>query len=152
MTYLHHGHSSRGSRWAFLAPLDIGADGDPYLDRLRIIQTPLLGLYLHHIHRADREPDPHDHPWAFISLVLCGYYREHVWPDKHDPDFMIIRHRLRWSLRTIRRDSAHMITEVSGPLWTLVLTGRKRGSWGFWRGGQLIPWTEYSYASDQEQP
>jgi hypothetical protein len=31
-------------RWATLSGLDIGADGD--------VQTPLFGLYLHHIHRA----------------------------------------------------------------------------------------------------
>jgi hypothetical protein len=27
-------------RWAILSGIDVGADGDPYLDRLRLIQTP----------------------------------------------------------------------------------------------------------------
>lgn len=62
-------------RWALLSALDVG-DPDPYLDRLRLVQTPLFGLYLHHIHRPDREPDPHDHPWWFASLVLTGPRRE----------------------------------------------------------------------------
>ena len=87
-------------RWAFLSGLDIGAGGDPYLDRLRIIQTPWFGLYLHHIHRPDREPDPHDHPWWFASLVLTGWYEEELWHDKHQPLRMIRRERGRGSLRS----------------------------------------------------
>jgi hypothetical protein len=41
-------------RWALFTGLDIGADGDPWLDRLRLIQTPLFGIYLHHIQKAHR--------------------------------------------------------------------------------------------------
>jgi hypothetical protein len=130
-------------RWAFLSGLDIGADGDPYLDRLRIIQTPLFGIYLHHIHRPDREPDPHDHPWWFASLVLAGWYEETVWADKRDGGKWIRRERPRGSARRISRRSAHRITGTCGPLWTLVLTGPKRSGWGFWRDGRYVPWRQY---------
>lgn len=135
--------SSANGRWALLSALDVGADGDPYLDRLRIVQTPLFGLYLHHIHRADREPFPHDHPWWFASLVLTGSYSETVWPDKRNPCGHVIRERRRGSLRTIGFNAAHRITATSGPLWTLVLTGPKRAEWGFWPGGRFVPWREY---------
>lgn len=130
-------------RWAFLSALDIGADGDPYLDRLRIIQTPWFGIYLHHIHRPDREPDPHDHPWNFASMVLAGWYEELVWADKRDAASWIRRDRPRWSLRRITRNGAHRITGTSGPLWTLVLTGPKVAEWGFWPRGRFVPWREY---------
>jgi hypothetical protein len=130
-------------RWALLAGLDVGADGDPYLDRLRIVQTPWLGVYLHHIHRPDRDRDPHDHPWAFASLVLCGGYQETVWPDKRRHDRMFARIRGRFSLATLDRDAAHIITAIKGPLWTLVLTGPRRGDWGFWELGKFVPWREY---------
>jgi len=133
-------------RWALLSGLDIGADGDPYLDRLRIVQTPLFGVYLHHIHRPDREPDPHDHPWWFASLVLTGGYQEKVWPDKRDPAVSAWRIRKRWSLRSIDRNAAHIIKSTAGPLWTLVLTGPKRGDWGFWTNGLFTNWREYVYA------
>jgi hypothetical protein len=142
------GKRGNESRWALLSALDVGADGDPYLDRLRIVQTPLFGLYLHHIHRADIELDPHDHPWWFASLVLTGAYQELVWPDKRDPLRADVRHRRRWSLRCIGLGGAHIIETVSGPLWTLVLTGPKRSGWGFWRSGQFTPWREYQYAED----
>jgi hypothetical protein len=70
----------RNPRWTLLAGEDMGRDSDPYLDRLRIVGTPQFSLYLHHIHRPDEEPDPHDHPWWFASLVLAGWYEETVWP------------------------------------------------------------------------
>ncbi len=43
-------------RWVQLGGLDIGAGGDPYLDRLAIIKTPFGGLYVNHIYRPGREP------------------------------------------------------------------------------------------------
>jgi hypothetical protein len=133
------------NRWALLSGLDIGADGDPYLDRLRIIQTPLFGVYLHHIHRPDRDPDPHDHPWWFASLVLTGSYEETVWPDKRGPRGEYrLRSRHPWSLRHVARRSAHIITNVRGPLWTLVLTGPSRGEWGFWTQRGYVPWRQYA--------
>lgn len=135
-------------RWAVLSGLDIGADGDPYLDRLRIVQTPLFGIYLHHIHRPDREPDPHDHPWWFASLVLTGEYAEFVLPDKRCHRRTITRRRRRWSLRCLSRRSAHKVYHVSGPLWTLVVTGPKRGDWGFWNGPRFIPWRDYLNATE----
>jgi hypothetical protein len=133
-------------RWKLLNARDFGTIEDPYLDRLRIVQTPLFGIYLHHIHRADKDPDPHDHPWGFFSLVLSGWYTEHVWLDKRNavnPRWHTTRHRERWSLRMLRRRSAHIITEIGAPLWTLVITGPDRDEWGFWTQAGYVPWREY---------
>jgi hypothetical protein len=138
------GNAGGERRWAFMEGLDIGADGDPYLDRLRIVQTPWASLYLHHIHRPDRDHDPHDHPWAFISLVLAGGYTELAWRDKERPSSFRTRERRRWSVARTRRSSAHVITGIEGPLWTLVITGPRRAEWGFWRLGEFIPWREYT--------
>jgi hypothetical protein len=123
--------------------MDIGADNDPYLDRLRIIQTPWFGWYLHHIHREDRESAPHDHPWWFISIILAGAYWEDVFDDKTDTHRRS-RYRGRFSIRTLRRKQAHMITQAYGPLWTMVFTGRRSSDWGFYPNGQFVPWQEYS--------
>jgi hypothetical protein len=129
--------------WSFMSGFDIGAEDDPYLDRLCIVRTPLFSVYLHHIHRRDTDPDPHDHPWWFTSLVLCGGYEEIIWPDKRQPERMLTRYRRRFSLASTDRDAAHMITSVEGELWTLVFAGPRRGEWGFWVNGQLAPWREY---------
>lgn len=135
-------------RWGLLTGIDIGADGDPYLDRLRLVETPWFSVFLHHIHRADVERDPHDHPWAFASLVLCGGYREQVWPDKRQAcaglGGYIVRVRRRGSLRFLGRDAAHIIKEVTGPLWTLVVTGPDTDDeWGFYVNGRYVGWRDY---------
>lgn len=132
-----------GARWAFMEGLDVGTDGDPYLDRLRLVQTPWFGIYLHHIHRPDIDADPHDHPWGFASLVIAGGYREAVWPDKHNLGRCVIRERPRWSLQRLGRGAAHIITHTDGTLWTLVLVGRRRGDWGFWTRSGFVGWREY---------
>jgi hypothetical protein len=130
-------------RWAFLEGFDIGIEGDPYLDRLRIVQTPWFGVYLHHIHRPDRDRHPHDHPWPFASVILAGYYRERVWPDKRDPGRSVLRHRTRWTAGRMSRGAAHIIEKIEGPLWTLVFTGPRRAEWGFWVDGEFTSWRDY---------
>jgi hypothetical protein len=134
-----------------MGAMDIGADGDPYLDRLKLIKTPLFSVYLHHIHRQDIETDPHDHPWdMFFSIPICGSYVERHWPDKHDPERCRIRHRRRWSIARTSRRAAHMIDAVTGPLWTVVfIFGRDHDGWGFWRDGAYIPFEEYEYAQPE---
>lgn len=133
----------RSPRWAFMQGFDIGTEGDPYLDRLRIVQTPWFGIYLHHIHRPDVDRDPHDHPWTFASLVLAGSYEEKVWPDKRCSQTYRTRTRRRWTVRTTRLRSAHMITSIDGMLWTLVITGPRVHHWGFWTPDGFTEWEKY---------
>jgi len=153
-------------RWGLLSGIDIGADGDPYLDRLRLIETPWFAVFLHHIHRPDKDPDPHDHPWWFASVVISGQYVDEFWPDKRRPDISYHRHHGRGMPRFLNRKAAHLITAIDGPLWTLVVTGRSHGSesWGFWvpidsQRSRGIQWrvyisanwvAEYAAAEDRE--
>jgi hypothetical protein len=140
-------------RWGVLSGIDIGADGDPYLDRLRLAETPWFAVFLHHIHRPDKDPDPHDHPWAFASLVLAGSYIERVWPDKRNPHLRRLRVRERFTFGTMSRDAAHIIKSIDGPLWTLVVTGPSHGgeSWGFWVRGKGVQWRVYISANGGEE-
>jgi hypothetical protein len=79
-------------RWGWMNPVDIGRKEDPYVDRLELIKTPAGGIYLHHIHREDIEPDPHDHPYAWCwSYIPAGSYLELFWPDKHRPEHSYYR-------------------------------------------------------------
>jgi hypothetical protein len=119
----------------------------PYLDRLRLVQTPLFGVFLHRIHLPDLDHDPHDHPWAFWSLILSGGYVEQVWAGKnpgwrHDVHSLRF-HRRRGSLHKMPVNRAHKITEVEGELWTLVITGRRCRNWGFWTMDGPVPWRDY---------
>jgi hypothetical protein len=143
-------------RWALMEGFQVAKNGSPYLDRLRLIQTPLFGVYLHRIHRPDADRDPHDHPWWFASLVLSGGYHELVWDHPENigrlpyGEDTTLRERNRWSLRTIRRSHAHKITAVRGQLWTLVLTGPRRSSWGFWTDRGFADWRDYLKVQDED--
>lgn len=97
-------------------------EGDPYMCRYRLLRLPAFRIFLHHILRSDEENELHDHPWAFVSLILWSGYLE-VLPDRRRLVRAgdIIRHRATDSHRLILRR----------PAWTLVfVTGRKR-LWGF---------------------
>lgn len=136
----------KSPQWAFMSRMRIVQPGvGLYLDRLRLVATPWFGIYVHHIVAPDRDQDPHDHPWRFGSLVLKGWYNEelhpipHVMPLKKEP----WRYR-RWSWHTMPREQAHRIVELSpGGVWTLVLVGRRRGTWGFFTPFGFVDWKEY---------
>lgn len=122
--------------WAFLRGEQILVNELDYLDRLQIIRTPLFGVYLHRIHAPDLYRDPHTHPWWFASLVLSGGYTEEI-------DGSAVRVRDRFSLRVLSRRHAHRITETRGILWTLVITGPRRSSWGFRTPQGYMDWRLY---------
>lgn len=136
-------------RWGFMTAYRIG----PVTNRLRLIETPLFGLYLHQLGGPDTEPDGHDHPWGlwcFYSLVLCGGYTETVWKDLSTPALCVRRRHRRGSIHHMPAKWAHRITEVHShsPTWTLVLVGPKTRDWGWWKpqpDGSLVkvPWREY---------
>lgn len=117
-------------------------------------------LYLHKFYRGDEDPHLHDHPWPFTSLILTrGYFEETPWSSADSPDgtnlygyyslqeygeerkirfyrrFSILRRPATWKHRVILKDKK--------PVWTLVKTGVKERSWGFWIKDKLCPWRKY---------
>ncbi len=84
--------NAHGQRWAFMATLRVpNLDGTPYLTRLRFVQTPWFGIYLHQIHTKDWDRHLHDHPWRFASLVLSGAYCEKVAERPEGTDLGVTR-------------------------------------------------------------
>lgn len=135
-------------RWAFMKRRLIGSGTDVYLDRTYIVQTPWFGIMFHRIFRPDKQRDLHDHPWNFLSFVLRGSYEEAVPCDGCAYHF----ERDHFAMRVVRwlnfkpAEGRHSIISVSrSPVWTLVFTGRKRRTWGFWVdcGTRWVRWTDY---------
>lgn len=117
-------------RWWLFNPYPHGSDGDgrrwPALPSVRI----------HHILRADHDRHHHDHPWNARTIILRGHY---------------VEHREGRSITRLEGDTAqlnfgeyHRINYVSAEgVYTLFISGKKRGTWGFNVDGKKVPWREY---------
>lgn len=130
-------------RFAFMERFTIPnrlADGD-YLYRLRLIDTPWFGLYIHVIADCDPDPHLHNHPAGFFSLILAGGYTESFKANAHAGQWT--RKHKRFSLNRIHHGNFHKITKVDGPVWSLVFRGKRHGSWGFLVRGKVVDYTEY---------
>lgn len=125
----------------------IGQPGNPMLRRLRLIQTPHFGVYLHFIYREDLDPIPHDHPWTFWRMVLWGGYSENHWSDPRYDQTMAHRRIARWRVSRFPTTEAHWITAVEPGTVSLVVVGPRRRVWGFWEAQELAThrrlWVDY---------
>ncbi len=118
------------------------------MERLILLRTPALSVYLHWLVGPDRGRETHDHPWDFLSIPLRGWYIELVRLVEREKVSHTFRRRdlFHWSLK--RATDAHRIISVSHvpskfalvpergrtrrcPV-TLVLTGPRRRAWGFY--------------------
>lgn len=148
-------HNEFGQRWSIGATMTLtNSDGDVYLFRRRLIQTPLFAIYLHDILDGDEERAPHSHPFAFASLVLRGWYREDVYHPMVRLGPVQHFHRHAMLMHTFPRGNGqvHRIVEVGPKTKTLVFAGRRKDSWGFWSEelGTIQNWREYLEARDRE--
>lgn len=105
-----------------------------------------FALMLHQFLRPDADTCPHDHPWAFFTLVLWGGYDESYRPDlgltgeveqRNRPGILLYR-------------PAHFTHRVTRLLngrdcWTLVLRLKKERTWGFHTPHGWIKWTDVKH-------
>lgn len=130
-----------------------------YMDRWYII-PPEWNLpwcvRLHHIRRHDLARSPHNHPYAFHSIVLRGFYVEEqilgVPPMEEGCEWIAFPVRevyhfpFKW--HKIARQRYHRITEMSaGGVWTVIVHPRKpkEYEWGYLgEDGKHIPHAEYN--------
>lgn len=117
-----------------------------YLDRWGVGHERIGRVFVHRMAAPDPGVDLHDHPWWFVSLVLWGGYVEQRADTRHAPTLAhlaealggnrtrgTVRYRRPWTVRTMRLDECHTITELLRPTcWTLVVGGPRRRSWGFY--------------------
>lgn len=148
-------HNTYGQRWSINATMTLtNSDGDVYLFRRRLIQTPWVALYLHDILDADEERAPHSHPFAFASLVLRGGYVEKVYypilgvgGSRGELGRPTLRVRQFGRMHTFPRGNGqlHRIIGVQPRTRTLVFAGRRKNSWGFWNDehGYVQHWSEF---------
>lgn len=111
----------------------IGGPESPYLLRWYLVpRNRRFNLYLHKFLRSDDDRALHDHPWWFWSLLLRGQYLEHTPTGA--------KRRGVLSLAFRRAEHRHRVELTHGQCWTLVLTGPKRRTWGFWCPQGFVRW------------
>jgi hypothetical protein len=122
--------------WLFNAYPDTGASG---ADRKRW-QFP-ISIRIHRIVLPDQDRDLHDHPWNARTLILRGFYKE----ERRIEDGLAYRiWRNTGDTAALKFGEYHRITEVSpGGVWTLFVTGKYRGTWGFMVDGAKVQWRRY---------
>jgi hypothetical protein len=104
----------------------LGLPGCPYVIRWRF-ETKWFSIRLHHWLAPDDDRAHHDHPWNFITFVIKGGYwdvspagNEHL----HAP---VIRYR--------NANHRHTVRPCGAGAWTIVMTGSRVRTWGFWADG-----------------
>jgi hypothetical protein len=118
-----------------------------YLTVYNVIKVKLgsneISLCIHYFHRGDEDPDPHDHPFSFWSLVLIGGYREF-----NQDGTSIIRKPLSIAYRPATH--RHRLAPLTKRCWTICLKTKVDRVWGFWQNGNFIPWHDYLRAKGLE--
>lgn len=129
-----------GIRWCFWRWTDIDPmnEGSPYMTRLHIFQLPICSLIVHWIHRPDPQPDLHDHPVTFLSIILRGGY----WEEREVNGVVEYRRARFWNF--IRATDKHRIISLNRePTMTLMFASKVVRGWGFWTKEGWVPWREY---------
>jgi len=124
----------------------IGGADNPYLLRWFLIpRNPWFNIYLHKFMRDDDDRALHDHPWWFVSIMVRGGYiefRDEGFKVRSAPSIAFRRATDRHRVRLFKDG------EVNRPCWTIVITGAKKRTWGFWCPKGFVPWTEFVDQTD----
>lgn len=115
-----------------------GADAGLYLVRWDLLGNRYARghkLFVHRFHRSDHD-EFHNHPWSFWSLILWGGYWEKTPAGRkwYRPG-QLLRRKAAWR---------HSVEIPAGKrAWSLVWTGPKEQSWGFFCPDGFTPWREH---------
>jgi hypothetical protein len=126
----------------------IEKDGDVYMERYWLFNPYpadssgkgklMPSIRLHKIMRPDQDRHLHDHPWNARTFILRGWY----WEERAGEFWDIERNA--GDTAALRFGEFHAITRVpEDGVWTLFITWRYRGTWGFLVNGRKVPWREY---------
>lgn len=130
----------------------IGGGSSPYMLRWYLLpRNRRFNIYLHKFLRDDDDRALHDHPWWFVSIILKRGYTEVTENGEIDRRagsiaFRPATHRHRVVLD--KWTEFYAGTTVTEPCWTLVATGRKHRTWGFWCPKGFVPWHQFVDAKD----
>lgn len=120
--------------------------GDLHFQRWRMLPfgLPWFNIYIHIIYKGSKDRYCHDHPWPFMSLVLWGGYTEqkrenlgYVYDAEQDKNLLnvsepVLRERGFLNLAFMNKWDFHNLHKLHKTTVTLVVTGKRKGVWGFY--------------------
>lgn len=134
-------------------------DGDVYMERYWLfnpypdgtsgafksgLKNLLPSARLHWIRRPDKDRHRHDHPWDARTIILEGAYTETRLVEGLVVDAYQTLTRGPGDTAAIGYGEYHSIDSVSpNGVWTIFITWKYRGTWGFWVDGKKVPWRTY---------
>lgn len=92
--------------------------------RYDLFKCRWFNLYLHRLIAETPHAQCHNHPWAFLTIILKGGYNEYttssgwLWRAPGTVLWRPAKH-------------AHNVTTGKSGMWSLVITGPKNREWGF---------------------
>jgi hypothetical protein len=122
----------------------LGRPECPYLYRW-VFNFGLFSIRVHHWLRSDDKRYFHNHPWAFISIVLKGGYTDVSVPlpgqwktpilatiSTHNGSMVNSDKLKAGSIRYRPSNHRHYVDVPKGGCWSLLLCGPQIRKWGFW--------------------
>lgn len=138
-------------RKLFLIKEIVSKQGIVVFRRYRLLQTPWFAIYIHNLLQSDQDPDLHDHPWSYKSIILSGAYRE---ISAYSPRFRTLHVNKYYAGDVIEHvaEDIHQITLLAPSVWTLVFTSGREREWGYryvlnnggdWDQCRQIEWVDH---------
>lgn len=101
-----------------------------------------ISIRIHHICLPDDARDLHDHPWNARTIILKGGYIEQRLVNGNE---VVCFERLPGDTAKIKFGEYHTIEALAdGGAWTVFITGKYRGTWGFLVNGAKVQWRKYT--------
>lgn len=114
-----------------------------------------ISIRLHRIMRPDNDRDLHDHPWHARTIILRGWYKEirEYNSFKEYAPYGWLFNREAGQTATLKFNEYHRIVEVPWDgVWTLFITYKYRGIWGFKVNGVKVDHDKYFQESQVIEP
>lgn len=86
----------------------------------------------------------HNHPWAFVSIILKGGYTEvskELYCDYPGKEYNKVYYG-PGSILYRKANWAHRL-DLTKPVWTLVFTFKRVQDWGFFTPNGFVNWRHY---------
>lgn len=106
-----------------------------------------IAMRIHKIVKEDGDKHLHDHPWNARTFILKGWYKEERIGDDFASDYwgdIVTFKRKAGDTARLNFGEYHRITEVCDEgVYTIFVTGKYRGAWGFLVEGVKVKYREY---------